>query len=159
MNHLSYRDTTLFVSVSGYEFDESKYFMDLSKFNQSEYIVALEKKKDMKSRSSLWIKMNPFKDKIYHGMASLTNVLHAVVFMGYKEIIFVGVDLKDSRYFWLKEDQTRRSVKIKGKKFNSSHSTRNYALDMIKFVQTNYCECSVSSIYSELSRRMKVDGV
>ena len=41
-----------------------------------------------------------FKKGVYHGKCSLSNVVHIAIKMGYKEILFIGIDMYDSRYFW-----------------------------------------------------------
>ena len=87
-----------------------------------------------------WRKENILKDNggIYHGKSTMTNALHFAVWMGYERIVFVGVDLYDSRYFWLKDDETRYSVKNKNKTKDSQHQTAKDTLSLIKKVKEIY---------------------
>ena len=85
-----------------------------------------------------WRKENILKDGIHHGKTTMTNVLHFAVWMGYEKIIFVGVDLYDSRYFWLKDNETRYSVRNKKKNMNSQHQAANDTLSLVKKVKQIY---------------------
>jgi hypothetical protein len=43
---------------------------------------------------------------LVHGMSTLCSAISLAVALGYDEIVLVGVDLYDSRYFWLPSDKT-----------------------------------------------------
>lgn len=43
---------------------------------------------------------------LVHGMSTLCSALSLAVALGYNDIVLVGVDLYDSRYFWLAPDKT-----------------------------------------------------
>lgn len=86
-----------------------------------------------------WREESIFKNGIYHGKTTMTNALHFVVWMGYSRIIFVGVDLYDSRYFWM-GDKTRYSVKNKNKTKESKHQTAGDTLSLIKKVKEVYLD-------------------
>ena len=47
-----------------------------------------------------------FADGIKHQGGTLTDAVHCAYCMGWNEIVLVGVDLYDSRYFWLDPDKT-----------------------------------------------------
>ena len=47
-----------------------------------------------------------FKDGLVHRMTGLCSAISLAVALEYKEIVLVGVDLYDSRYFWLEPDKT-----------------------------------------------------
>jgi len=81
--------------------------------------VVLKDKKRTKIKN---LKKNIFSFGILHGKLTLCNVFHLIVWFGYKKILFAGVDLYDSRYFWLGKDETRHTVKGKRKRANSKHA-------------------------------------
>lgn len=43
---------------------------------------------------------------LVHGKSTLCSAVSLAVGLGYEEIVLVGVDLYDSRYFWLPQDKT-----------------------------------------------------
>jgi hypothetical protein len=47
-----------------------------------------------------------FAEGIRHAPGTLADVVNCAYLLGWKEIVLVGVDLYDSRYFWLDPDQT-----------------------------------------------------
>jgi hypothetical protein len=47
-----------------------------------------------------------FADGVRHAPGTLSDVVNCAYLLGWKEIVLVGVDLYDSRYFWLEPDQT-----------------------------------------------------
>jgi hypothetical protein len=47
-----------------------------------------------------------FADGIRHAPGTLVDVVNVAYCLGWKEIVLVGVDLYDSRYFWLPPDKT-----------------------------------------------------
>jgi hypothetical protein len=47
-----------------------------------------------------------FREGIRHVVGTLDDAVNAAYLLGWKEIVLVGVDLYDSRYFWLAPDQT-----------------------------------------------------
>lgn len=73
-----------------------------------------------------------FKIGLHHGKCSLFSAIHLAHYLGYKEIIFAGVDLYDSRYFWLKPDESRYTLEAKGKTCTDPHSTAGYVLKVVK---------------------------
>lgn len=77
-------------------------------------------------------KADIFKDGMHHGKATIYDILHFAVFMGYQEIVFFGVDLCDSRYFWLKYDETRELLIRRGRQINDIHNT---AANTMKIIQ------------------------
>jgi len=106
---------------------------------KSEHIVV----KDTKAVGNdpcvdLWRNKSIFDSGIYHGKTTLTNALHFAVWMRYKRILFVGVDLYDSRYFWLEDNETRYTVKNKKQTMNSQHQTSKDTLSLVKKVKQIY---------------------
>ncbi len=47
-----------------------------------------------------------FAEGVRHAPGTLSDVVNCAYLLGWKEIVLVGVDLYDSRYFWLDSDQT-----------------------------------------------------
>lgn len=60
---------------------------------------------------------------ISHHNATLSDAINISYLLGYREIILVGVDLYDRRYFWLAENQTRDGDTKRGKSYLDVHST------------------------------------
>jgi len=75
-----------------------------------------------------------FKEGLYHGRNTLFSVMHFVHFMGYKRIIFAGVDLNDSKYFWL-GNKRRHTVK---KKVTHRHKTADDTISLIRMYNAKY---------------------
>lgn len=51
-----------------------------------------------------------FAEGLVHGAATLVGCVNFAVLMGWREIVLTGVDLADSRYFWLPFDQARADM-------------------------------------------------
>lgn len=80
---------------------------------------------------------------LIHGVGTLCDAVHFAFCMGWKEIVLVGVDLYDTRYFWLKPDETftldyetgRRTVSQtsdRGQRYDEAHSTvKNGMVDLM----------------------------
>ena len=47
-----------------------------------------------------------FAQGVRHAPGTLSDVVNCAYLLGWKDIVLVGVDLYDSRYFWLEQDQT-----------------------------------------------------
>jgi hypothetical protein len=47
---------------------------------------------------------------LVHGAATLVGCVNFAVLMGWREIVLAGVDLYDSRYFWLLRDEARADM-------------------------------------------------
>jgi hypothetical protein len=47
-----------------------------------------------------------FREGLRHTAGTLTDTVNAAVCLGWRQIVLVGVDLYDSRYFWLGPDET-----------------------------------------------------
>lgn len=81
-------------------------------------------------------KYDIFNDGIIHYNSTFSEVIHFAYFMRYNRIIFVGVDLYDSRYFWLEYDEDRPRLK----KYNRDHSNTHTVSGVV---------CSISNILSK----------
>jgi len=95
--------------------------------------------KDIKgSLSGKRLKQNIFTKGVFHGRCSLTNVVHIAIFMQYKRIIFAGVDLKNSRYFWLPKHKTRKNILQKRKTQRDRHPVWRHVIRLVKTVKNNF---------------------
>lgn len=76
-----------------------------------------------------------FADGVRHAPGTLADVVNCAYLLGWKEIVLAGVDLYDSRYFWLEPDQTlaydaatgtlvpAKSNNIRGNRYDEPHNT------------------------------------
>ena len=110
------------------------------KFDADHITVKDVKLKDNDPCVDRWRKENILIDRygLYHGKSTMTNAVHFAVWMGYERIVFAGVDLYDSKYFWLKDNETRYSVKNKKKTKDSQHQTAKDTLSLVKKVKEAY---------------------
>jgi len=76
-----------------------------------------------------------FKKGVIHYRCTLSNVLHIGVFLRYDRIIFAGVDLYDSRYFWLPPKSTRKNIKRKGLIFKNKHPITSSVLKTVSYAK------------------------
>ncbi|MGQ0535818.1 MAG: hypothetical protein ACT4PT_07080, partial [Methanobacteriota archaeon] len=82
-------------------------------------------------------------DGLRHAVGTLSDAVNFAYAMGWKRIVLTGVDLYDSRYFWLPPDstfgidpRTRRATaateNVRGHRFDSAHSTaRNGVVELM----------------------------
>jgi hypothetical protein len=75
---------------------------------------------------------NIFDAGIHHGSGSIYDVLHFAVGMGYTNLLFCGVDLNDSRYFWSKN--TIEEVTREGRDQTSTHPMAGKTIKIIQQV-------------------------
>lgn len=61
---------------------------------------------------------------LVHGLSTLCSAISLAVALGYDDIVLVGIDLYDSRYFWLPEDKTMGWSETEQKLVPSSHTVR-----------------------------------
>lgn len=73
-------------------------------------------------------------DGLCHTVGTLSDAVNFAYCLGWKNIVLVGVDLYDSRYFWLKSNETldvddatgvlmSAEVNIRGRRFDQAHNT------------------------------------
>ncbi len=74
------------------------------------------------NRSINWPPSNSLFE-IPHGNATLNDAINLSYLAGYSEIVLVGVDLYDSRYFYLKENETRDIDKTRNRDNRMKHNT------------------------------------
>jgi len=129
-----YKDSCLIVhnlSKSIHKNIVTSYHSKLDNFIQSGIVVNDIKLYMNNDGIDKWKKYNIFKDGVIHGKMTLNGILHIVSWMGYKKILFAGIDLLDSRYFWL-NNKTRYTVSKKGRSCKSRHILATQTLDLIK---------------------------
>lgn len=143
----SYKNTSIIVSdVSKHSPHAHDYKNDtFIKRKKSTILKDIKYKKTVLERRLIsTLTKNAFSTKsCFHGdektACSLVNAIHIAMSLNPKNIILLGVDLYDSKYFWMGKKQTRHTVKKKGQTFRSKHATHNkiiYLMDRLK--KTNY---------------------
>lgn len=98
--------------------------------------VVVRDNKSLRSSKSMIRSMHrdPFeKTGLIHGNATIVSILHLVYFMKYERIVFLGVDLYDSRYFWLPKNVTRHTVSKKKQVYKDRHAI---AKRLLKFIDS-----------------------
>lgn len=103
------------------------------------------------------LKQNIFSEGIYHGSTTLTNVLHVAGFLGYEEVLFAGIDLYDSRYFWLPQGIARENIQKKGCDVNDTHPVAKSALDAIKQFMEAFPDVKLRCLNSKSLLRKVMD--
>ena len=67
---------------------------------------------------------------LVHGFSSVMSVVNFAYLMRWKQIVLVGIDLYDKRYFWLGPDEGRAYEKS-GLKYDSRFETANEIVDAL----------------------------
>lgn len=78
-----------------------------------------------------------FENKIPHGIGTLIDAVHIAKLLGYKRIVFAGVDLYDRRYFYLGKDETRLTDVKRGKSHFDRHNTL-HILDQLPVISREF---------------------
>lgn len=87
---------------------------------------------------SKFLRKDIFSYGIFHGDCTITSVLHLCIYLGYKNIYFAGVDLYDSRYFWLRKDEIRHTVKKRNQGAKSRHKIFGSTLRIVNIVKKKF---------------------
>lgn len=157
-----YKDSVFIVHRGDHLVQKSGYshFLYHNKIQGSGIIID-----DIRMRASK-VKKNPkvvidkfnddiFQDGVQHGLLTMYNVMHIATFLKYTTIIFVGVDLYDSRYFWLGEKESRRILKNKNRTYKSVHSTKGSLFQLLKIYKKTFPHVQLYT-YSDKSLLTKV---
>lgn len=72
-----------------------------------------------------------FDEGIHHGKCSLYDALHFAVAMKYEKIVLCGIDLYDSRHFYLPYDQAVRLTSLEGNTVDTPHLTANNTVKLV----------------------------
>jgi hypothetical protein len=70
-----------------------------------------------------------FAEGLTHGQTTLLEVVNAAWLLGWREIVLVGVDLFDRRYFWLPPDETRSVDERRGATVAEPHAQSKSGLE------------------------------
>lgn len=71
---------------------------------------------------------------LHHGKGTIYDALHFSVAMEYKRILFCGVDLYDTRYFWLEKDESTIMTLMEGRTSASPHLMADKTLKIVNQV-------------------------
>ena len=117
-------------------------------------LVRDNKNKKYSRKLHKYFKLDPFEHGLIHGRCTMYNVLHLVTYLGYQQVVFIGVDLRNSRYFWLGPKETRHTVAKKGRSFKHKHSITGDMMRLIKRSRKLPFDMYVASRKSLLKRRI-----
>ena len=131
----SYKSTCLIVhDMSHHSNRLYNYAKNHRKFQQEGIVV-----KDRKGRlNSKQFTRDIFKKGVFHGKCSLTNVMHIAVYLQYKKVIYAGVDLKNSRYFWLPKTSTRSNIVRRDLKYSSPHPVARPTMTLLRNIKKHF---------------------
>ena len=114
-----------------------------------------------------------FQEGLSHNSGTLCDVVNFAYCLGWKEIVLVGVDLYDTRYFWLQPEETLavdystgkivagKTNNVRGQRYDETHNTaRNGIVEIMAewrdVFQENGVEMSVYNPRSLLKEVMPV---
>jgi hypothetical protein len=69
-----------------------------------------------------------FADGLVHGSSTLFDSVNAAYLLGWGQIVLVGVDLYDRRYFWLPDGETRGVDRLRSASFADAHTQASSGL-------------------------------
>jgi len=75
---------------------------------------------------------------VRHYKCTITNCIHLAISMGYKRILFAGVDLNNSGHYWLPEGKVNLMSASEGRNYNDHHLTRDKTITIIELVKNNF---------------------
>jgi hypothetical protein len=97
---------------------------------------------------------------IPHGNSTLLDAINISFILNYKRIILLGVDLYDSRYFYLQEGDTRSIDVSRGKSYKDPHDTNKRVMGSIikwdKFLRERGVDLFVYNPKSLLAKHLRV---
>lgn len=133
MRKKSYRNTCLILhDVSKHSRKAYSYAKNSREFSQSGIIV-----KDLKHNSirKKFFEFDIFNKGCFHWRISLANVIHIGLFLKYKKFIFVGIDLYNSRYFWLPGNKIRSNINRAKKSNKHVHPVAPFTLKLLQAIK------------------------
>ncbi|MAG24901.1 hypothetical protein CMI47_04905 [Candidatus Pacearchaeota archaeon] len=165
-----YKDTSVIVS------DISKHSPKAYLYKDNKYIKSINPDilRDIKTKKTLTenqleakLMKNAFTSKeCFHGdketACTLANALHIAASLNPNNIILLGVDLNDSRYFWMNKKETRHTVKKKGQTCKSKHATYKRALRLancINKTKFNLISGSEHSLLNQIVQYRKIESL
>lgn len=96
-----------------------------------------------------------FGSGLRHAAGTLSDAVNFAYAMGWKEVVLTGVDLYDSRYFWLPPDRTENPRIWAGDHAPSVYGDRGIRFDQNHSTIAN----GIIGIMDAWSRKMAADGV
>lgn len=84
-----------------------------------------------KSRSIYQPPTKSIGEGLVHGTSTLIEAVNLAYCLGWKNIVLVGVDLYDRRYFWLDKDETRDSDQLRQTKHKQRHNTADRSIPFL----------------------------
>lgn len=135
LSHYPYDNTCLIV-LKFKQKETFPYHKNLDRFPGKGIVTNDRKKKGVGD----FPEFDLYDNACIHGKCTMINVLHLAWYLKYKQILFVGVDLYDSRYFWIREGKTRSSVKKKRKTFKARHSIAKITVATVRDFRKRYPE-------------------
>ncbi len=84
-----------------------------------------------KSRSVYETPTKSLSKGLVHGAGTLISMVNLAYCLGWKNIVLVGVDLYDRRYFWLGKDETRINDKIRQASHEQKHNTADRIISFL----------------------------
>lgn len=108
------------------------------------------------SKLKKYMVYSPMERGLIHGTCTLYNILHLCIYMKYSTIVFVGVDLNNSQYFWLPHGETRHTVSKKGMSYKDRHAVADDVLGLVsKFKEFEHISMYSASRKSLLCKIIK----
>tara|TARA_Y100000310_G_scaffold341353_1_gene440225 strand:+ start:2201 stop:2827 length:627 start_codon:yes stop_codon:yes gene_type:complete len=160
MSNDTYKDTCLIVNDISNHSPEAFHYSSKKNIKRfpNPYIVVKDIKLFRNAEGcEKFKKIDIFEQGTIHGRCTLNNILHIAMFLRYKKIIFVGIDLYDSRYFWLNKKETRYSVREKRKNFGHRHVISRATINLVRQLKkTNKVEMFTYNPKSLLKKVMPV---
>lgn len=100
---------------------------------------------------------NPF-EGAYNPRTALGFMMHIAVFLGYKTIIFYGVDLYDQRYYWCDYDETWDLINVNNWEHEYRHPHEKTTVEIVQraSVITPHIKWVVHNRLSSLAKMIEV---
>jgi hypothetical protein len=136
-------------------FFEDDYFKKFSKTGLKDYEIRLKPHQFIDYCDNIY-RRNIFLDGIYYFYCTLSLILHFATFLGYKKVLFVGVDLYDHRYFWLPYGKLREQTRRKKRGLTDKHKTCDATLGIVEFLNKRDVDLYTYTKESLLSKHIKV---
>jgi hypothetical protein len=126
------------------------------RFEQDGIIV-----KDIKGKlNSKQFAQDIFKKGVFHGKCTMTNVLHIALYLRYKKLLFAGVDLRNSRYFWMHPKAARINIASRNLKSSNRHPVAKYTMVLLRRVKKHFdVEMSTMNRKSLLAKIMPYEDL
>jgi hypothetical protein len=130
-----YRDTIKIIKDMSYRRNNYQHAMNLHLIDGLGYVFN-EIYGGCSAKSML--RTDIFTEGICHGKCTLYDAIHFAMGMGYKRILFCGIDLYDSRCFYKGYDETLPAVLLEGRNCAAPHLTADNTTQLIKKLVTTW---------------------